>query len=529
MKKELLSLALCALLPLGPLLFLYNQNAEYVSGGQVLLVGAMMIAVSLVGYGVLRGLFRSRASGALGCLCAWLVFFGYNQVYAFAVAGRKLLSPMTFIAAYACAGLLLIFLVALLARKLRFDKAPAALLLFAAALVAMNAVPAAKSMLLDRREAASFDAAALKREFYVDETSKTPNVYWIHLDGMLGFDAYERYFGDDQAELTQALAEMGFQINRGATLEAAHTTQLAVAQLMCPDFYDREMVPRMQTHEDAMALRGDLAFKKGPLQQARIYNELVLAFAQRGYFTQTLARHNIYFTPLVDRAYDTYPYAKASITRYAGNEDQIVEQYLNSVKMDELATLLVEKVGSYFARGMLKRAPLEKRIDEAQLKEILLQTGGREDTVNLVSALYDALDAPAPSLSVLHMVLPHYPFSFDAEGNAAGTDPNDILSYGPHHVYTGKVLLNMLRMILASDPDAVIALQADHGLHGQSAEEIAAAFGPDAVLPIWNGVFSALRVPETYQTGEEALALSDPLNLARYLVNAFVGENYQYR
>jgi hypothetical protein len=75
---------------------------------------------------------------------------------------------------------------------------------------------------------------------------------------------------------------------------------------------------------------------------------------------------------------------------------------------------------------------------------------------------------------------------------------------------------------------AVIVLQGDHGLHGNSEAEITDTFGKDAVAPIWNQVMSALRVPEKYQNGDETYALENPLNMSRYLVNAFVGRNYRY-
>lgn len=39
---------------------------------------------------------------------------------------------------------------------------------------------------------------------------------------------------------------------------------------------------------------------------------------------------------------------------------------------------------------------------------------------------------------------------------------------------------------------------------------------------------SAIRVPEKYQTGEEHYAMENPLNISRYLVNSFVGRNYEY-
>ena len=66
-------------------------------------------------------------------------------------------------------------------------------------------------------------------------------------------------------------------------------------------------------------------------------------------------------------------------------------------------------------------------------------------------------------------------------------------------------------------------------LHGNTQEDFTAAFGEEAKAEeLWNCVISAIRVPEQYQNGEEQFAASNPLNMSRYLVNRFVGKNYEY-
>ncbi|MBQ4419010.1 MAG: hypothetical protein II870_05175, partial [Synergistaceae bacterium] len=106
-------------------------------------------------------------------------------------------------------------------------------------------------------------------------------------------------------------------------------------------------------------------------------------------------------------------------------------------------------------------------------------------------------------------------------------------NYHAQHVWSGKVLINMIDLILAKDPDAVIIIQSDHGLHGNNEQEFKAAF-PDkfnsnTAKELWNSTMSAIRVPDKFKTGEEHYALNNPLNITRYLVNNFVGaNNYEY-
>ncbi len=80
---------LCAILPLIPLAYLYTRNAEYLSAVQVGVVGAAMAAVSLVGYLLLRLIFRSRLSALLGCATAWAMFFALRSAVDWIVTGQS--------------------------------------------------------------------------------------------------------------------------------------------------------------------------------------------------------------------------------------------------------------------------------------------------------------------------------------------------------------------------------------------------------------------------------------------------------
>lgn len=149
-----------------------------------------------------------------------------------------------------------------------------------------------------------------------------------------------------------------------------------------------------------------------------------------------------------------------------------------------------------------------------------------------MEALYEVLhgDYSAPRLTVIHDFTAHFPFYYNENGEISqGLKNMDLPDYYPQHMYCAKVLLNMIDMILEADPDAVIVIQADHGLHGNVEEDFKAAFGEDAdTLELWNSTMSTIRVPEMYRTGEEHYATENPLNISRYLVNSFVGKNYEY-
>ena len=80
-----------------------------------------------------------------------------------------------------------------------------------------------------------------------------------------------------------------------------------------------------------------------------------------------------------------------------------------------------------------------------------------------------------------------------------------------------------------NDEDAVIIVQGDHGLHTVEDKYMLKIFSKDMkdVQEIRNSVISAFYIPEKYKNGDEVY-LNNPLNISRYIVNNYVGENYEY-
>lgn len=108
--------------------------------------------------------------------------------------------------------------------------------------------------------------------------------------------------------------------------------------------------------------------------------------------------------------------------------------------------------------------------------------------------------------------------------HGSGHDRLDL--YPLAYEYSNEVMFNMIDLILEHNPNAIIVIQADHGmhLHGTQRQLLAEGFTEEEVAHIQNSVLSAVRIPEQYGGLDEPL---DPRNITRELVNRFVGENYQ--
>jgi hypothetical protein len=87
-------------------------------------------------------------------------------------------------------------------------------------------------------------------------------------------------------------------------------------------------------------------------------------------------------------------------------------------------------------------------------------------------------------------------------------------------------MFNLIDIILDNNPDAVIVLQSDHGFHAPFTQAAIMELGHDleTIAVLQRTVLSAVRIPEVYGGQSAPIA---PKNIARELVNRFVGENYE--
>ncbi len=527
---------LCMMMPLIPLTYLYARNAEYINAVQVAVVGGAMAILSLIGCVLIRLVFKSRLAAFLGCATAWILFFSLKSACEWIVDDRHWIGYPSFLIAFGLVTIVLTLLVSFAARGRQGGRLYPVFLIFLGVLLMYNAVPAIRTGIMSEYDIESLDLTKFKTQFNISHSAPSPNVYWFHCDGMLGFDAFQKYFGDDQAEFSQALIDRGFQIDRDAMVETNHTTKIAVPALMCPYFYDNTMRELLKDHETAVT-KASQALSKGELQYARLKNETRVAFEQKGYLSQTIGSLNIYYPPVSDSVYVVGDSGGAYKLETEGNFEQ---RYLSIIEAGELAILLTDIPGNtYFntvvklgERGLLgfplKRSALTQALSEDRLRTLAQGKKLQKNSRMILESLGDAASADQPTFNIVFYIGAHPPFTVDENGETHNSDTHGLNSYAPQHRYAATMLLGMIDEILSKDPDAVIVLQADHGLHSQSSEVISTAFGEDAVVPIWNQVLSALRVPEKYLSGQESYALANPLNMSRYLVNAFVGENYAY-
>jgi hypothetical protein len=402
------------------------------------------------------------------------------------------------------------------------------------------------------------DYQFFKQEFYVDETlKKRPNVYWIHADGMLGFEAMHRIFNDEQEEFTRDLDDRGFWINRSAYFISEGATHVAIPTLMSPYYFDRvqswlfdpayaEYTPlnRDLLQNPELRLYADRGESGRGNRLAMQRNETVIAFETAGYDTSTISGVSIYFYPTVDRFYDYERKLTATMPL-----DALVQHVESISSFRELTNLLClitplpgYNEGTPFIRAVYRNliriafeiTEMEQQADIFSGLYYIDSTDGEEFEKwnKQADSLIDIMQSKTPRFVLHSFEMAHGTFSFNEYGHHNVGDRDSLVNpalYPAHHRFTAFTLLQYLDIIIGNDPDAIIVIQADHGLQVRSIRRrMELDYTEDESLMLMNQGISAIRLPEELLTPETIEILSDPRNISRFLINNFVGENYDY-
>ena len=121
-------------------------------------------------------------------------------------------------------------------------------------------------------------------------------------------------------------------------------------------------------------------------------------------------------------------------------------------------------------------------------------------------------------------------WKYDKNGNFIDESKfRELENYGNNYEYSSKVLIDLIQYIKDNDKDPVIIIESDHGIHNKRIAEMKYYFKANnkEVEEIKHSTFSSYYIPKEYQNGDEKY-LENPLNISRYIVNNYVGNNYEY-
>ena len=366
------------------------------------------------------------------------------------------------------------------------------------------------------------------------ENLKTPNIYWIHCDGMINLDVLDKYFGYDSTEFKKYLNENNFVLSDDDSFySAGHTIQALVA-LYNPEYYDKVFKEYLDDIRNDDYKDDIISFDK--LTDKRLNNELFSALKKKDYKLVSVADFNQYSAFYTDYMFDYYNFQKSKKENldYFTAEDNSYNDVLNYIKYSHLKTLADVTFTHLITDdyNFLKHKEIDyNSFDFSKYPSI--NNGDYWKSKAMIASL-DLVYTKEKNSNLFTFVdfeLNHTPWLYDSNGNRVNTNKEGFLleNYVSNYDYSTKVLSELISYIKSNDENAIIILQADHGIHTVSAKDIIKYFDGTYkdVDIIRNSTFSAVYIPEEYINGEEKY-LNNPLNISRYLVNNFVGKNYNY-
>lgn len=361
----------------------------------------------------------------------------------------------------------------------------------------------------------------------VDDSTKTPNIYWIHADEMANFEFVEKYYDVDLSEIRTYLKDNKFVTNEKANFMGGNHTYLSLISMYSPHLYDEYLKDYISDLSDKNINGGLTKYTCDyiDLTNKRLNNEFLNALKKKNYTTIQINEFNQYSSLKTDYLFDIKEgllddkYLYYEDLKDYNNEDYI--KYIRGVRFNNY-TKIAEIV-------FLGKKVRYDDIDVSKYKYL------KNLDTNIIKKIIKSIDLSREIESDKKFVfidfnLSHLDWMYDQNGNYIKQSKHkELESYGNNYEFSTKVLINIIQYIRDYDKDAVIIIESDHGIHNKKVYELGNYFkvNNEEAEKIKRSTLSSYYIPIKYQNGDEEY-LKNPLNISRYIVNNYVGENYEY-
>lgn len=402
-----------------PVVFLFAVNAkEQVTTEALWLPLALAVGVTAAVLCVLAVVLRDWLRAGLLTTVLVVGFFGYGHAWNAVLPYVD--SQWLFIGAWALA----LGIALALAWRARRVAVPLTrgLNFVAAVLVGLNAWTVASGVVaIGATHPPSEELTAV--ELAPPDPADLPDVYYIVLDRYAGPTALREVYGFDNEPFLTALEERGFEVARHAHANYIKTPLSLVSSLNMEMLDTNALVAEAEDGGDRGPIHRDL--------QERL--AVPTALKELGYAYLQVAN---WWTPT------------------QGNVD--ADRVFRYTGQDEFSSVLAQTT-LLRAFGDPNAAP-----DDPWDWPVM-----RENNLYALDRLDEIPELPGPKYVFAHLVTTHPPYVHNADGSFTGREQvaelGDIESYRRQLIYANTRMLALIDRIIASDPDAVIMLQADEG------------------------------------------------------------------
>lgn len=307
-----------------------------------------------------------------------------------------------------------------------------------------------------------------------------PDVYYIILDSYARDDFLQSVYGYDNTEFITALKDRGFYI--GACSQSNYVrTEISLASSLNM-MYLQEL---------------DDEFKPESTARRTLWNSL----------KHSAVRHNFEIM-----GYETINFA----TGFSWNELEDADHFITP---PPFTSGLTEFEGLFLRTTLAKYAQDWGWVDP----DAVMGQSFRDRFNNVFDSMDEVANMQGPQFSYIHLISPHPPFVFDAEGNP--NYPPDFWNeqreypyddyqrgYVGQLTFLNKKMLGAVDTILAeSETPPIIVIQGDHGAWMQP---------KDRRMWIFNAYYLPGHEDELYPT-------ISPVNTFRLIFNAYFGGDYE--
>ncbi len=463
------------LLSLFPVLYLFSRNTDLLNVTDVLGLGLVLLVVGVVAWAGLGWLLGDSGKAALVVSLSVLFFFGYSSLHDLgAYLGIKWLQrdQILFPVVVVCYGGLLF---GLLRTRRSLEALNQGVNVFAVVLVGLSLFNAIYFKWQDPTLAQNPLLEPADLAAPVQPVAEAPNIYYIIVDAYARQDVLQKRYGFDNADFIGFLEEQGFAVASDGFSHYSQTA-LSVASTL-------NMAYLNETFGSLDGVTTSMLGAAAMIKHNRLMHRL------KGYGYHTIAFQTGYHL--------TEMYTADTVIE---SDDWFTGQALSDLLIH------MTPIAGVFGNRLRKRFGHRWQ---------------RDRVLRIFNDLPETTAYPAPRFVFAHLVIPHPPYIFRADGTFDPPDgpfllasPYDRAS-DPRYVeqlqFVNAQLRTTLTRLIAQDPEGIIVLQSDHG-PGALEDETAA----DSVKVRHKmGILHAIRDPAL----PPAAAPPAPANLFRGVLN----------
>ena len=366
----------------------------------------------------------------------------------------------------------------------------------------------------------------------IDKNKKKTNIYWIHVDGMTSIDTTKKYFNYNDTYLRDYFNNNNYIENKNASLKTGHHTITSLPALFNPNYYDNFYISYLDKLENynISGKLPDTYITYKELINHRLYNnELIDSLRKNNYTIIQVGEYNHYNSLKADYLYEAYGFdlydKKYRFINLKNKKDSEIKEQLRITKFNYLLNNYdINKIND---DKWGKSTKYSINIDKYKYLNNKNYSSGKIISNGIIEG--NNIDKKN-KFFYIYLGVTHFNWLYTENGEKNNIkDIQNLDKYVGNYKYSTHVIVDLLELIKENDPNAIIFLQSDHGIHAVEDNDMESYFNIEKkdFGKIRNSVMSAIYIPEEYKNGDEEY-LNNPLNITRYIVNNYVGENYKY-